>query len=230
MTDPGVASAGPNESFTVLKSTERFQGRVIGLRTDTLRMPDGTVSDRDIVVHPGAVAIVALDEQDRVVLVRQFRQPVGHLMEELPAGLLDVAGESALAGAQRELHEEAALRARDWQVLLDLHTSPGMTDEAIRIFLARGLSDVAESDRHRPEHEEATMTLRRVPLDDVVAAALSGRLTNAAAVAGVLAAAAARAQDWAPLRPADVHWPARPTAAGRLDRGPLPGPAGVAQR
>ena len=210
----GTGSAGrtriPTGKFTVLKSTPHFQGRVIGLRTDTVRMPDGTVSDRDIIVHPGAVAVVALDEEQRVVLVRQHRQPVGHALEELPAGLLDVAGESALAGAMRELHEEAALVASDWHVLLDLYTSPGMTDEAIRVYLARGLSDVADDERFVPEHEEVTMTRRRVPLDVAVASTLAGELTNAATVAGILGAATARAGNWTALRPADAVWPARP--------------------
>ena len=196
--------------FSVVSSTERFRGTIVTMRTDRLRMPDGTESDRDIIAHPGAVAVVALDDDECVVMVRQFRQPVGHTLEELPAGLLDVPGESAYDAARRELYEEAALRARTWHVLTDLHTSPGMTDEAIRIYLARGLTDVAHGDRYTPEHEEVTMTLRRVPLADAVRAALSGELTNAAAVAGVLATAAAKATHWTSLRAPDVEWPARP--------------------
>jgi 8-oxo-dGDP phosphatase len=196
--------------FSVVKSEQRFQGRVIGVRTDTVRMPDGSVSARDVVVHPGAVAVVALDDEERVVLVSQWRQPVGALIEELPAGLLDVDGEPALAGARRELYEEAALTAARWHVLVDLHTSPGMTDEAIRIYLARGLADVPAADRFVPEHEEVTMTLRRMPLDDAVAACLAGEITNSAAVAGILATALARAGGWTALRSADEQWPARP--------------------
>ena len=196
--------------FSVVSSTTHFTGRVISVRTDRLRMPDGAESDRDVVIHPGAVAVLALDDDERVVMVRQFRQPVGHLLDELPAGLLDVEGELALVGAQRELHEEASLLARDWHVLLDLLTSPGMSNEAIRVFLARGLTDVAEDDRFEREHEEATMTVHRVPLAEAVAAALAGEITNAVAVAGILAAAAARSADWAPLRAADIAWPARP--------------------
>jgi 8-oxo-dGTP pyrophosphatase MutT (NUDIX family) len=205
-----AAIPAQSEDFTVVGSVDHFQGRVIGLRTDTIRMPDGTESDRDIVVHPGAVAIVALDEADRVVMVRQYRHPVGRLLDELPAGLLDVDGESALTGAKRELHEEASLEAEDWHVLLDLLTSPGMTNEAIRIFLARGLREVSIEDRFEPEHEEVTMTVHRVPLDDAVTAVLSGEITNAAAGAGILAAALARNGGWHALRPADVAWPDRP--------------------
>jgi ADP-ribose pyrophosphatase len=172
----------------VVASTPVFSGRVISLRTDDVRMSDGSVSRREVVSHPGAVAIVALDDADRVVLVNQYRHPVGRRLDELPAGLLDVAGESALDGAKRELFEEAALRAEHWQVLVDLHTSPGMSDESIRIFLARGLSEVGADDRFSPEHEELTMTVSRVPLAEAAERALSGELTNAAAVAGVLAA------------------------------------------
>jgi 8-oxo-dGTP pyrophosphatase MutT (NUDIX family) len=194
--------------FTVLSSTPRFAGRVISLRSDEIRMPDGSVSERDIVEHPGAVAIVALDAQDQVVMVRQWRQPVGQLMDELPAGLLDVAHEPAMTAAARELFEETALRADEWHVLIDLYTSPGMTDEAIRVFLARGLSDAHE--KYTPEGEEVTMTVHRRPLADAVAAVLRGELTNAAAVAGIMATAVSKAAGWTGLRAADVAWPARP--------------------
>lgn len=210
---PVAASVGDTDrtpDYSVVSSTERFKGKIVTMRTDRLRMPDGTESDRDIIAHPGAVAIVALDDDDRVVMVRQFRQPVGQTLEELPAGLLDVEGESAYDAARRELYEEAALRADQWHVLADLHSSPGMTDEAVRIYLAQGLTDVAQQERHTPEHEEVTMTMRRVPLPAAVEAALSGELTNSAAVAGVLATAAAKASGWSSLRKADAEWPARP--------------------
>ena len=210
-----MTPAGSNASgFTVVSSTPRFTGRVFSVRTDRLRMPDGSESDRDIVSHPGAVAVLALDEHDRVVMVRQFRQPLGQLLDELPAGLLDVAGEPALVGAQRELFEEAALRADTWHVLIDLFTSPGMTDEAIRVYLARGLTEVGEADRYARRDEEATMTTHRVPLEDAVADVFAGRITNAAAAAGILATATARAGDWTALRPPDAAWAARPELAG----------------
>jgi ADP-ribose pyrophosphatase len=143
-----------------------------------------------------------------VVLVTQYRHPVGRRLEELPAGLLDVDGESALEAAKRELFEEAALRAEDWRVLLDLYTSPGMTDEAIRIYLARGLS--ATTAHFAAEHEELELTVTRVPLASAVRRALAGQITNAAAVAGILAAAVAIADE---LRPAEAPWPARPARA-----------------
>jgi ADP-ribose pyrophosphatase len=197
--------------YRTLSSNRIFTGRVISLRSDEVSMPDGSVATRDVVEHPGAVAIVALDDQNRVVLVEQYRQPIGHTLVELPAGLLDVEGESALTGAQRELFEEAALRASSWRVLVDLHTSPGMTDEAIRIFLARGLSDVPAEDRFAPEHEEVGMTVSRLSLDAAIERVLAGELTNAAACAGILAAGAARAgHGFDALRAADSSWAARP--------------------
>jgi 8-oxo-dGDP phosphatase len=196
--------------YPVLSSEKVFQGKVIGVRVDQVRMPDGAIGAREIVSHPGAVGIVAVDDDDRLILVRQYRPAVGEWFDELPAGLLDVHGEPALEAAQRELYEEAAVRAADWQVLLDLHTSPGMTNEVIRIYLARELTDVADGERHAAEGEELELTVRRVPLDDAVAEALAGTLTNAAAVAGVLAAGEARSSDWKGLRSADAPWPARP--------------------
>jgi len=203
------------EQYAVQSSTPVFTGRVIAVRTDELRMSDGSIAVREIVQHPGAVGVVAIDDDQRVVLVNQYRHPVGRYLDELPAGLLDVANEPALTAAQRELFEEAGLTARDWHVLIDLYTSPGMTNEAIRIFLARGLVAVPDDQRFVPEHEEITMTVARVELDEAVQRAMAGELTNASAVAGVLAAHAARAQAWAPLRPADAPWSARPGVARR---------------
>ncbi|HKF30993.1 MAG TPA: NUDIX hydrolase [Jatrophihabitantaceae bacterium] len=196
------------DQYAVLASTRRFEGNVISVRTDEVRMSDGTVATREIVEHPGAVGVVALDDDDRIVLINQYRHPVGGYLDELPAGLLDVPGEAALEAARRELSEEAGIAASDWHVLVDLYTSPGMTDEAIRVFLARGLSDALE--RFAPQHEEITLTVSRIPLDQAVRRALSGEITNAAAVAGICAVALARANGWRDLRPADAPWSARP--------------------
>jgi 8-oxo-dGTP pyrophosphatase MutT (NUDIX family) len=196
------------DQYAVLASTHRFEGRVVSLRTDEVRMSDGSIATREVVEHPGAVGVVALDPDDQVVLVNQYRHPIRRYLDELPAGLLDVAGEPALEAARRELSEEAGVAAAEWHVLVDLYTSPGMTDEAIRVFIARGLSDVAE--RFVPRHEEITLTVSRIPLDEAVRRALAGEITNAAAVAGLCAAALARANGWRGLRPADAPWPARP--------------------
>ena len=190
----------------VLESVRVFDGRVIAVRKDEVSMPGGSTSQRDVVEHPGAVGIVALDEQDRVLLVTQYRHPVRRRLDELPAGLLDVDGEDPLAAAQRELAEEAGLAAQDWAVLVDALTSPGMTDEAVRVYLARGLSEV---ERDVQEHEELELTSRFEALDDVVEQALAGRLENAMALLGVLAADRARRDGFTGLRPADAPWPAK---------------------
>jgi 8-oxo-dGTP pyrophosphatase MutT (NUDIX family) len=193
--------------YEVVTSETVFEGRVIGLRRDIVAMPGGVTSQRDVVVHPGAVGVVAL-RGDEVLLVNQYRHPVGRRLDELPAGLLDVPGEPGLLCAQRELKEEAGCAADTWDVLVDVLTSPGMTDESIRIFLAR---DVHEVERTVQEHEELEMTSRWVPLADAVRAALDGSLENAACVVGVLAAAEAARGGFTGLRPADAPWRARPT-------------------
>lgn len=197
-------------AFEVVSSERRFDGAVFDVRTDEVRMPDGSIAKRDVIDHPGAVGIVALDADDKVVLVRQYRHPVGAELLELPAGLLDVDAESALVAAQRELAEETALAAEHWSVLIDVYTSPGMSNESIRIFLARGVSDATADDEFTPEGEEASMTVERRSLDEVAAMALAGDLTNGPAVAGVLAALAARNGGWSALRPTGARWPARP--------------------
>lgn len=188
----------------LLGSTERFRGRVIAVRTDTARLPSGDVVERDVVAHPGAVGVVALDDRQGVLLVEQWRQPVRQRLWELPAGLLDVPGEPAHVAAARELREEAGLAAGRWHVLVDTLSSPGMTDEATRVFLARDLSAV---ERPRGEAEEADIRTRWVPLGEAVAEVLAGHIRNAMACVGLLAAQ--RVGD-GPLRPADAPWPDRP--------------------
>jgi ADP-ribose pyrophosphatase len=190
-----------------VRSTDTvYEGRVISLRRDVVAMPGGTTSQRDVVVHPGAVGVVAL-RGDEVLLVNQYRHPVRRRLDELPAGLLDVPGEPGLLCAQRELQEEAGCAAGTWHVLVDVLTTPGMSDESIRIFLAR---DVHEVDRDVQEHEELEMTSQWVPLGEAVAAALAGELENAACIIGVLAAAEAQRRGFSGLRPADAPWRARP--------------------
>jgi 8-oxo-dGTP pyrophosphatase MutT (NUDIX family) len=178
-----------SDFYPVLATERIFDGRVISLRTDEVRMSDGSISRREVVEHPGAVAVVALDEDDNVVLVNQYRHPVGARLDELPAGLLDVVGEPLLDAAKRELFEEAGLTAELWWTLLTLHTSPGMSEERITVFLARGLRPAQE--KFEPEHEELTMTVSRRPLAQAVLDVLSGAITNAVAVAGLLAASIA---------------------------------------
>jgi ADP-ribose pyrophosphatase len=198
-----VSEGDPRHDYQVLSTEVGFQGRIIRVHADTVSMPGGTTSQRDVVVHPGAVAVVALDERG-VLLVNQYRHPVRKHLDELPAGLLDHDGESALVGAKRELAEEAGLAAGTWQVLVDVLSSAGMTDEAVRIYLARDLSAV---DRDVQEHEEVEMTSAFVPLERAVQRVLQGQLENGIACLGVLAADRAQRDGFACLRPADSPWP-----------------------
>ncbi|MEU3276430.1 NUDIX hydrolase [Streptomyces antibioticus] len=197
-----------------IRSTETpFVGNKTSVRTDEVVMPGGAVVRRDYQVHPGSVAVLALDDEDRVLLIKQYRHPVRHKLWEIPAGLLDVPGENPLHAAQRELYEEAHVKAEDWRVLTDVYTTAGGCDEAVRIFLARGLSE-AEGQRFEVEDEEADMEHARVPVEDLVRAVLAGDVHNNCLVVGVLSLAAARAGDaLGTLRPAEAPWPARPFEA-----------------
>jgi len=197
-------------SYPVVKSDTAWHGRLFDLVDDAVDLGAQGVVPREYLRHPGAVAIVALDDEGRVALVNQYRHPVRYVLWEIPAGLLDVSGEKALDAAKRELAEEADLVARDWHVLVDMFTSPGGTSEALRIYLARGLS--ATGTKFARYDEEANMQVRWERLEDVVAGVFAGRIHNPTAVVGTLATLAARAAGWAPLRPADAPWPARPAA------------------
>lgn len=188
--------------------TERYSGPIFTVYTDEVTMSGGGTAHRDVVVNKNAVGVVALDEVGRVVLIKQYRHPVGKQLWELPAGLRDVAGEDPVVGAARELGEEADLRAARWDLLADLHLSPGFSAETIRLFLARDLSPVPDAERHTREDEEADIEIAWVELDEAVAMVLRGEILNAAAVGGLLAAARARDDGWATLRPADTPLPA----------------------
>ncbi|MDE9366083.1 NUDIX hydrolase [Luteipulveratus sp. YIM 133132] len=194
----------------VLKREVLHEGLVWNLVREEVDLGGAGVVTREFIDHPGAVGCVALDEQGRVLLLQQYRHPTGILDWELPAGLLDVRGEQPWVAAARELHEEADLTAEHWHVLADWQNSPGGSSENWRCFLARGLTAVPDAERFTREHEEADIVVRWVPLEEAVAAILGGRLHNACTVAGVLAAHAARLQDWATLRPHDAPWPEHP--------------------
>ncbi|MEW2577913.1 NUDIX hydrolase [Streptomyces syringium] len=198
------------EEWRVTETKTPFVGNKTSVVTDAVVMPDGSTVTRDYQVHPGSVAVLALDEQDRVLVLKQYRHPVRQRLWEIPAGLLDIPGENPLRAAQRELYEEAHVKAEDWRVLTDVYTTPGGCDEAVRVFLARDLSDV-EGERFEVSEEEADMELARVPLDELVRGVLAGDLHNNCLVVGVLSLVAARAAGALDdLRPAQAPWPARP--------------------
>ena len=190
---------------------------IIAVRRDDVVMPGEVVAQREVVEHLGAVAVVALDENNRIAMVEQYRHSVGKRLWELPAGLLDVKGEDELSGAQRELQEEAGLAAEEWAVLTDLVTSPGFCEEAVRVFLARGLSSVpklnAEGD------EEADMGFAWVPLAEAVERILMGEIVNSIAVAGILAAYVCVRENATP-RTVDSPFELRPRSIAHRRPGP----------
>ncbi|MGJ3509274.1 NUDIX domain-containing protein [Enemella sp. A6] len=198
------------EQWELVSRTEIMRNRVFSMQSDTIRTPDGEELVREFVQHPGAVGIIAVDADDHVILVRQYRHPAGYRLIEPPAGLLDIDDEQPLAAAQRELAEEAQMAAADWRVLVDLFTTPGGVQESARVFLARDLSDAPRPEGFVVEHEEAHMDVVRAPFDEVVAGVLGGRLQSPLLVSGILALATVRAgagED--SLRAPEAPWPAR---------------------
>jgi 8-oxo-dGDP phosphatase len=190
-----------------LSRTLRYTGPIFSIYTDKVTMSGGGTAERDVAENKGAVGVVAIDDVGRVALIKQYRHPVHKQLWELPAGLRDVGGEELVATAARELAEETDLLAGRFDLLVDLHTSPGFSDETIRLFLARDLSPVPDAERHSRTDEEADIEIAWFDLDEAVAMVLRGEITNAAAVGGLLSAARARDDGWATLRPADTPQP-----------------------
>ncbi len=171
---------------TVTASVLVYEGRVWDVRSDTFVYGDDEIV-RQYVDHPGAAAVVAIDDRERVLLIQQYRHPIGHRDWEIPAGLLDIAGEPPIDAARRELAEEADLDAERIEPLLSVFTTPGGNDEVVHIFLARGLRPASAA--FAREAEEADIRVEWVPLADAVEAVMSGRMRNGILVAGILAAA-----------------------------------------
>jgi 8-oxo-dGTP pyrophosphatase MutT (NUDIX family) len=193
----------------VASSEVVFEGVIWDVRRDRLAYAAGEIT-REYIDHPGAVAVLVLDQQDRVCMIRQYRHPIRTREWELPAGLLDFAGESPLAAAQRELAEEVDLIAGDWALLTDFHTSPGGSNESLRVYLARDVSDADEVfDR---SDEESEIEKRWVALDEVVDAVLDRRVQNSILAIAVLAAHASRARGWSSLGDAESAWTRHPLA------------------
>ncbi|WIM88864.1 NUDIX hydrolase [Candidatus Mycobacterium wuenschmannii] len=194
--------------FETTSSELLHSGKIFALRIDQVRMPDGTVKAREVVEHFGAVAIVAMDKHGRIPLVYQYRHPFGRRLRELPAGLLDVGDETPQLAAARELREEAGLTAETWQVLVDLDSEPGFSDESVRIYLATELTEVDKPEAH---DEEADMTMDWYSIPEAVRRIFSGDIVNSLAVSGILAAYAVT-EGLAEPRPVDAPWTDRPTA------------------
>jgi len=194
-------------AYEITSSEKAFAGMVWDVRRETFRYGDAEIT-REFVDHTGAVAVLAIDDEDRVLLIKQYRHPVRMREWEIPAGLLDVTDEPPLAAVQRELAEEADLEAAEWSVLAEFLTTPGGSDEAIRVYLARGLTATAEA--FARTDEEADIEKRWVDLDEVVTAVLERRIQNPSTVIAVLQAHVARSRGWTTLGPADAPWPRHP--------------------
>jgi ADP-ribose pyrophosphatase len=187
--------------FETVASETIYVGKIFALRVDDVRMPHGNIAKREVIEHFGAVAVLAMDEDNNVVMVYQYRHPVGRRLWELPAGLLDLGGEPPHITAARELKEEAGLEATEWRVLVDLVSAPGFSDESVRVYLATGISEVGRPDAH---DEEADLQVKWVSLEEARRMVLDGEIVNSIAIAGILAAH--DVEDPSSLRPVDAPW------------------------
>jgi 8-oxo-dGTP pyrophosphatase MutT (NUDIX family) len=187
--------------FETVTSETLHVGKIFALRADDVRMPHGNVARREVIEHYGAVAVVAMDEAKNIVMVYQYRHPVGRRLWELPAGLLDLGGEPAHITAARELKEEAGLEAAEWRVLVDMVSAPGFSDESVRIYLATGITDVGRPDAH---DEEADLQVRWFSLEQARRMVLDGEIVNSLAIGGILAAH--DVEDPSLLRTVDAPW------------------------
>jgi 8-oxo-dGTP pyrophosphatase MutT (NUDIX family) len=192
-------------AYEVVRSQPGYNGAIVRVRVDTVVLPDGSEADPEVVEHTGSVAIVVVDSQQRVLLIRQYRHPVGNYLWELPAGLRDEPGEHPLDTARRELAEETGLEAGSWSTLVDLRPSPGMSTEVCRVYQAEQLTGGKR--RGDQEGEEDDLQFRWVPMPDALAEVLDGRITNGLAVSGLLAVVARFGQSGDHARPADTPWP-----------------------
>lgn len=192
----------------IISTRQHFNGRIWSVRSDVVEINGSTV-ERDVLIHPGAVVVIAVDNEDRVLLIRQYRHPIAMMVFEPPAGLLDIEGEPAYETAARELAEESGYQAATWNVLVDFFNSPGGSSEAIRVFLARDLAEIPDGRPLTGEAEEAHLPRIWVPLAEAVALILEGSLGSPSAVVGILAARAAAARGWDSLRAADSPWQVR---------------------
>lgn len=166
----------------MVSSQTIFEGKIIKVTVDKAQLPDGKLATREVVYHPGGVAVLALDKDNQVTLVKQFRYPIQKVLLELPAGKLDHGvTEDHLLGAQRELSEETGLEAEEWTYLGYTLASPGFCDEALHMYLARGLK---RSQQHPDEDE--FLDVVTMPFDQLAAQVMDGTITDAKTVAATL--------------------------------------------
>ena len=192
----------------VVSSGLAYKGKVWNIRTETFEYNNERIT-REFVQHTGAVAVLAMDDDGNVLLIKQYRHPVRSREWELPAGLLDIAGEDPLVGAKRELAEEADLVATEWNVLIDFQTSPGGSNEALRVYLARGVSAAPET--YSRTDEEFDIEVRWASLDEVIEAVLSRRIQNSILAISALAADTLRRRGWEGLSDANAPWTRHPS-------------------
>ncbi len=189
----GPATLADEEDSWPVAATESFYESVyVSLRRDTIVDATGDEHPRAVVQPRGAVGVLALDADDRILLVQQYRHAVGRRMVEIPSGILDVQGEVKVEAAARVLAEEADLVAATWEDHLVVRASPGYSTEALTIFRAGDLTPVPEAERTVREAEEADMEQWWLPFEDAVTAVLDGRITNGMTVAAILAEDARR--------------------------------------
>jgi 8-oxo-dGTP pyrophosphatase MutT (NUDIX family) len=180
--------SGPAEPYRVIAREEQFRGRVFLVVSEEVVLPDGETVRREYLHHPGAVAVLAFDDRGRAMLVRQYRPAIGATIWELPAGVRDVDGELPEATGRRELAEETEYLAAQWEPFLEIHPSPGVSDEVVQVYLARQLSPVPVAERYVRRQEEANLTVHFVALAEAVAMVLRGEISNATATTAILAA------------------------------------------
>jgi len=198
-------------AYEVIDSTVGYEGAILRVRADTVVQPDGSRAAREVVEHSGSVAIVAIDDQRRVLLIRQYRHGAGQYLWELPAGLRDRPGETPLETARRELARNTGWAADDWDLLVDLYPSPEASTELCRIYQAAQLIQGRQPARPR----DAENSLQRwFPLARAVHGALAGHILNGPAVAGLLAAGVRHGL------PEQRVWPASHPLPGRRNSGP----------
>lgn len=183
-----------DETWPVAERDLVYDSAFVGLSVDSIETPGGETLKRTVLHHQGAVGVLVLDEEDRVLVLDQYRHPVGKRLIELPAGILDINGEAPLDAARRELREEADLEASEWKPLLHMYATPGCSTEHWEVFLAEGLSPTPLAERVEREGEEADMRQLWVPLEELVTAALDGRIGDSMTVGSVLAVSALRAR------------------------------------